>query len=1184
MLKNRFGSLISAVILLLLGIFIPLFNKFDLQEAAKTAQNRLFLKIEQAEALKNAYLQKKDSKKIIESYDEQFIGIFALKNDSLVFWNTSQIPITPEKLEGLQKEGITHLRNGWYYFNASDAKQKDEKVISLIFLKPDYDLQNNYLKNDFCEWLHLPEETQLDTVITNKEWGVYSSTHQFLFQLQSKTILFANKTTQNISFYLLVCGFIVLLFFLIKQTATKSFGVFAIIWTAVFLVYALCLYWHFPEYLYGLELFNIQRFANADSLLNAYLGQIFLNGLLILAFSVAWYKHLKSKTKLSSYLYTLITFVCIAFVVSWLNQLLKSLITNSTLSFDFLNLFNTNWLSYFGIVALVLINLSLCVFIISFYEIVKLKWIFIAAIFALIGIVFWQHAQFTIQTYWGAGLFLMLVGLKYFKIPVNALSVGYVILYLSICNSTILSRYIDANDAKNLEVLSFQLTERQDPLLESEFANLPNQIKKDKNLQNLFSILPLSETETPTFIKQKYFSGYFEHYNVEVALFDKDCNPLLPNANAVYRNEGFFTDQITYFSQTPIDSNLFFIDKYKQNARYIALIKLNDYKLFVLMEPKQFEEIGSFPDLLLDQSQQKQAKLKAFSYAVYRNNQLSNRFGSFSYPYLRPDSTALQNEILYVHNVYNTDADTEVIISSPKKNWSYLFTYNSYVFLFFSLLTFLIYVVYSLVFKPINTGISLTQRIQFIIILLLLLAIGSIAISSTQLIKKQFSSDNTSLLQEKSQSVVNDVLPIIQGDNVLREEQRELVNLTLKRNARLFSCDVSLFDSKGFLFTSSQPRLYELGLASQLANPLALQSLSTNNTANFCAGDKAGSLQFLSLYTPLYNSQNKLLGYLNLPYFAKQSELVNRLSSIISTLINLYVILFVLSILSALVLSGYITKPLRLIKQQIANISLSKRNEPIYWQSNDEIGKLVTEYNGMISKLEESANLLAKSEREMAWREMAKQVAHEIKNPLTPMKLNLQYLQHVIHSNPTDFKEKFERASASIIEQIDALANIATEFSHFAKLPSAKIESIDLMEILPLSIETFKTEPNVQFQNSILEEHLIVKADKEQVLRIFNNIIKNAIQACSEKENAEIKLSYYNENNKIIIVMADNGCGINESLRAKLFTPNFTTKSTGSGLGLAMVKNSMESFGGKVWYESVENKGTQFYLQFNVAE
>jgi two-component system, NtrC family, nitrogen regulation sensor histidine kinase NtrY len=362
---------------------------------------------------------------------------------------------------------------------------------------------------------------------------------------------------------------------------------------------------------------------------------------------------------------------------------------------------------------------------------------------------------------------------------------------------------------------------------------------------------------------------------------------------------------------------------------------------------------------------------------------------------------------------------------------------------------------------------------------------------------------------------------------------------------------------------------------------MAIENLKNGNGANFCANDKAGSLEFLSMYTPLYGQQNQLLGFLNLPYFAKQSELVNRLSSVISTLINLYVILFVLSILSALVLSGYITKPLRLIKQQIANISLSKRNERIQWQSNDEIGKLVNEYNGMISKLEESANLLARSERETAWREMAKQVAHEIKNPLTPMKLNLQYLQHVINSNPSDFKEKFEKASTSIIEQIDALANIATEFSHFAKLPSAKIESIDLMEILPLSIETFKTEPNVQFENGILERHLMVKADKEQVLRIFNNIIKNAIQACDEKEAANIKLAYYTEDACVVISVSDNGCGIDDTLREKLFTPNFTTKSTGSGLGLAMVKNSMESFGGKVWFESEVGKGSTFYLQFN---
>lgn len=1191
MFKKRYSLAIIAIVLLLASVFIHLFNKSDNSAQCRKVQERLDTKIGYADSLVRKYSNweregfhsGKEQQELLQAFTENYTGLFVLEKDTLIFWNTSQVPVTTARMKALKNEGLVHLRNGWYYFKKVIKPQSTRELAVFIFVKPDYDLQNNYLRNRFCAWTGLPESARLDTVQTETDKSIVDGNGQFLFQLDIQADTFDQNGSQSLSLFFLIAAFIVFMIGIVKWSSRFQPLMFVAFWVALFVFYAGCLYFRVPGYIYETEWFNIRRFANADSFFNAYLGQIVFNSVLVLAFSVAWYKWVKT-IRSAIWIVSVFNLAFVGLILLWLDQLLKSLINNSTLSFDFLNLFNTTPLTYIGIAALVLINLSLCVFSISLYNITRRFWLFALMALLAAGWMYLVKGQFSVHVYWGPLLMLLLYGLRYFNVQVNALSVGYIVLYLSVCNSTILSRYIDAHNSKNLEVLSFQLTERQDPILESEFAAIPEQMKTDNRLRNLISILPVSEAETPALIRQKYFSGYFEHYNIELALFDKDCRPLLPNTNAVYRNEGFFTDQIAYNSQTPISEHLFFIDKYKQNARYVAKVELKDTRLFILMEPKQFEEIGSFPDLLLDQSQQKQAKLQSFSYAVYRNNQLTNRYGSFNYPYLKPDSSLLSFSGNYTHNSYNTDEDTEVIISSPRKEWRYLFTYNSYVFLFFSVLTFLVYVFYALVFKPISGSISLTQRIQAIIIILLLLAIASIAISSTQLIRNQFTADNTKLLQEKSQSVLNDVLPLLQSEESLSEEQKDLINLTLKKNARLFSCDVSLFDAKGFLYTTSQSRLYDLGLASVLANPEALQMLKSYKGANYCVSDKAGTLEFLSLYTPLYNTRNVLLGYLNLPYFARQNELVSRLSTIMSTLINLYVILFVISVLSALVLSGYITKPLRLIKQQIANISLNKRNEPIQWQSNDEIGRLVTEYNGMIAKLEESAGLLAKSERETAWREMAKQVAHEIKNPLTPMKLNLQYLQHIINGNPEDFKEKFQKASASIIEQIDTLASIATEFSHFAKLPSAKIERIDLTEILTLSIETFKNEPRVYFHNALPTEPLMVKGDKEQALRVFNNIIKNAIQACMEKETAELKIEYYLEEGTVVVGIRDNGCGIDEALKPKLFTPNFTTKSTGSGLGLAMVKNSMESFGGKVWYESETGKGTVFFLQFLSAD
>jgi nitrogen fixation/metabolism regulation signal transduction histidine kinase len=455
-----------------------------------------------------------------------------------------------------------------------------------------------------------------------------------------------------------------------------------------------------------------------------------------------------------------------------------------------------------------------------------------------------------------------------------------------------------------------------------------------------------------------------------------------------------------------------------------------------------------------------------------------------------------------------------------------------------------------------------------------------VGLTSAKLVSNQFEADNVKQLQEKTQTIINELATQFTPAEIFDQSQKELVNLKLKEYAHLFNTDISLFSKEGNLFNASEPRLYDLGLAASLVNPQAYSDLKQNKTSATSVNEKAGELNYLSLYTPLFSNKKELIGFVNLPYYAKKADLVNELSGIISAFINVYVILFVISILSGLILAGYITRPLQLIKQQIANITLGKQNETIKWQSNDEIGKLVSEYNQMLVKLEDSANLLAQSERESAWREMAKQVAHEIKNPLTPMKLNLQYLQHLMKNNPDDFKEKFEKASAGIIEQIDSLANIANEFSSFAKFPKTNLQAINLTEIIKTSVLTFESHKNISIIDRILTNDFLVLGDKDQALRVFNNVLKNAVQALDEVNEPKIEIDLEDKGESVIISIKDNGCGIDPDLKQKLFTPNFTTKTTGSGLGLAMVKNIMQGFDGKVWFESETGKGTCFYLEF----
>jgi len=199
------------------------------------------------------------------------------------------------------------------------------------------------------------------------------------------------------------------------------------------------------------------------------------------------------------------------------------------------------------------------------------------------------------------------------------------------------------------------------------------------------------------------------------------------------------------------------------------------------------------------------------------------------------------------------------------------------------------------------------------------------------------------------------------------------------------------------------------------------------------------------------------------------------------------------------------------------------------------------------------------------------------------MKLNLQYLQHLKKSNPFDFDEKFSKTSAGIIEQIDSLATIANAFSNFAKLPATQLKSINLAEIINASVLIFEDQQNNKIKNLIDEKEIFVKGDRDQCLRVFNNILKNANQATDETEQPNIEINCVLSDGKIIIQIKDNGCGIADELKSNIFNPNFTTKSTGSGLGLAMVKNIMQGFGGRVWFDSEKNVGSVFYLEFILA-
>jgi len=417
------------------------------------------------------------------------------------------------------------------------------------------------------------------------------------------------------------------------------------------------------------------------------------------------------------------------------------------------------------------------------------------------------------------------------------------------------------------------------------------------------------------------------------------------------------------------------------------------------------------------------------------------------------------------------------------------------------------------------------------------------------------------------------------SESILNKDLYEYASFVMKRLSSVFFTDINLYDTQGNLYTSSRSKVFDEGLTSKKMNPEAYLQIAILGKTEFIHDERIGNLEYLSAYIPLKNKEGKLLAYLNLPYFAKQNELEKEISGFLVALINIYVLLFALSIVIAIFISNYVTKPLKLIQDKLGNIKLGRTNEPIDWQENDEIGSLVTEYNRMIEELSVSAELLAKSERESAWREMAKQVAHEIKNPLTQMKLSLQHLQRTWKDHAPDMDKRMEEVTKTIIDQIDTLSSIATEFSNFAKMPKANYEKINLQQTLLNSISLFRDLENMELQfKSLVEGDAWVWADREQMLRVFNNLLKNAIQAIPENKKGLLEVVLKSEKENFLVIVSDNGIGIDESTIHKIFTPNFTTKNAGMGLGLTMVKNIIENTGGHIWFETKVDFGTTFFV------
>ena len=473
----------------------------------------------------------------------------------------------------------------------------------------------------------------------------------------------------------------------------------------------------------------------------------------------------------------------------------------------------------------------------------------------------------------------------------------------------------------------------------------------------------------------------------------------------------------------------------------------------------------------------------------------------------------------------------------------------------------------------------LSLRIRIFLSMILLILISSIIMASISVY--QFKNEAKVYHQEKLDRKEVAIKENI--DYVLANTKYQLTanNLSyifrdkIHELADIHNLEINIYSLKGRLIKSSKAK-FSVDKVSPPIKKFILklvQSSIEKRYVDISTGDDGK--KYRSSFSLIKDDKFKPIGILNLPYVEDDSYYESELTSFLLRLAQVYSFMLLVAFAVAYFLSSYITQSLKTISDKINETSLNQKNEKIVIEANSrEINSLIIAYNKMVDKLEESAAKLAQSEREQAWREMAKQVAHEIKNPLTPMRLTVQSFQRKFDEKDPNLQQKLKDYSETLIQQIDAMSSVASAFSNFASMPAQDNENLNVVEVVDLTLDIFN-EDYIVFES--LESEIISKMDRTQLVRIINNLVKNAIQSIPENQiQKAILVSVKKVESDVLISVKDNGIGIEPENIERIFEPKFTTKTSGMGLGLGIIKNIIENYKGTITFESEFNKGTTF--------
>ncbi len=896
-------------------------------------------------------------------------------------------------------------------------------------------------------------------------------------------------------------------------------------------------------------------------------------------------------------------------------QLCEDVVRHSTIYFEFSELFELTGYSYlaFGILAAVLITLQLVLL-----ELLRFSFHFFSgkggtykAVLSLLFLGGLSFLLFGFQTAYLVSVPLVfgltiLVFIRTKRAMVFKLDLLNFLILITIFSLLTTIGMVEGSNIRmrmEMQQLADRQSDQHDLITESLFERVVQDVEAES-----YQLDYKDERGLSTLLKERFFDSNFKGYEVRISIYNEAWERLDSTSSVqVYAptDSSFALEELGRSTMTnnlyiaPYNSGIFgsiYIGQFD-----LLLRSLGRIKVLVELEPTEFQANRLYPQLLLDDNIRSNAVIPdGYAYAVYKDQMLTRKHSSEPFPFYFEGPSSLDsliylhsNDVTYNHTYYRANEDKVVHVRTARRSLFDSANLFSFIFYFFILGTIALMLpiwIVRLIRNPRQfRHLKLKDRIQLFFLSIAILPLVIVVFVISPYIRDHIYDDLKNDVQEQTQQIQNllrdDYIRLWQDPGYFAQNEVQL-QARIKEMEKTLLHDINIYSSQGRLHLTTQPAIYELGLTSRYMNPEVYRSLQYGLVSDVVKEESIGNITYFSTFYPILSPEQRILGFLNIPYYKNQDQVNEQSLSLLTLLVNIYVFIFMAIGILAVLISNSIIRPLAILNRQLRATNLGKRNEPIEWDARDEIGDIIQAYNDMLQQLEEAEANLARTERESAWKEMARQVAHEIKNPLTPMRLSVQHLVQVWKIRPPDnekLTKLFNKVTGTVLVQIEQLVNIANSFSQFAKMPEPQRTTFDLREVVREVFDLYSHDDAVQLELHIPEEEFLVHSDRDQLSRVFNNVIKNAKQAI-EHEEGRIVVAMKTEGKLAKVTVRDNGKGIPEEIRGRVFEPKFSTKTSGMGLGLAMVRKIVQTSGGRIYFETEVGAGTTFIIELPAAK